>query len=84
MEGLSSLIHHACEKGIWKLIRIRNNGYEISHLGFTNDILLFSKATKSGLARIKKNYQRFLPLVEKTPFEAVIFDISMWILGITS
>ena len=44
MEGLSALIRNEVDWGAWKPVQVLRGGPSISHLLFTDDVLLFSKA----------------------------------------
>lgn len=44
MEWLGHLIHSAISKGKWCPIRLSRSRLAISHLFFTNDLIIFSKA----------------------------------------
>ncbi|XP_072080961.1 uncharacterized protein [Arachis hypogaea] len=45
MDKLSHLIEDWVQKGLWKAIRVGREGPDISHLMFTDDLLLFAEAT---------------------------------------
>ena len=45
MEYLSSLINRKCDDGVWGRVKASRNGPGFSHIFFTDDLLLFAKAT---------------------------------------
>ena len=47
MERLSVLVSDKVDKGLWQPVFISNGGLGISHLFFTDDILLFAEAKAS-------------------------------------
>jgi ribonuclease HI len=59
MEKLSVAIHDAVLQGRWEPIHITNDGPQISHLLFADDVLLFTKAKSSQLHFITSLFDRF-------------------------
>jgi hypothetical protein len=59
MEKLSVAINQAVLQGQWEPIRITNNGPQISHLLFADDVLLFMRAKKSQIRVATDLLERF-------------------------
>ncbi|XP_024632727.1 uncharacterized protein [Medicago truncatula] len=59
MEKLSVAIQDAVLQGSWEPIHIINDGPQISHLLFADDVLLFTKAKSSQLQFITNLFDRF-------------------------
>ena len=59
MEKLSVSISTAVSQGGWEPIRITNNGPQISHLLFTDDVLLFIKARNAQIRFVADLFDRF-------------------------
>ncbi|KAK3222789.1 hypothetical protein Dsin_009814 [Dipteronia sinensis] len=55
MEKLSHIINHKLIKGSWKPVKISRGGPAISHLFFTNDLILFGQASLQQ-AQVMKDY----------------------------
>lgn len=49
MEWLSRLIHHECQVGAWIPFRLGRRGFEVSHLMFADDLILFGEANERTL-----------------------------------
>lgn len=59
MERLSHIISKAIECGRWKPVAVSQNGPKLSHLFFTNDLVLFAKATIDKMGTIKDCLNEF-------------------------
>ncbi|XP_022001092.1 uncharacterized mitochondrial protein AtMg01250-like [Helianthus annuus] len=54
MEGLSSLIRMACDKGMFQGVRLNKDGHTISHLLYADDALVMGEWTQSNLNALKR------------------------------
>jgi hypothetical protein len=59
MEKLSIAINNVVHQGSWDLIHISTNGPKLSHFLFADDVLFFTKATKSQLTLTTQLFDRF-------------------------
>lgn len=59
MEYLGSLINKKCMKKEWTPLKASKHNMGISHLFFTDDLMLFAKADKSGAKSIKEVLNKF-------------------------
>jgi len=59
MEFLSQMIIKAVDDGSWKPVRLSQSGPPLSHLFFTDDVLLFAKASKSQAGVISDTLNTF-------------------------
>ena len=62
MEKLSLLIFERVDLGLWKPIRVIRDGMGISHLFFTDDLLLFAEVKMSQIRlviQVLKEFQEF-------------------------
>lgn len=53
MEYLSTLISSSVNQGSWKPFKINNFDFKISHLLFTDDVLLFAKTDNHTMSSIR-------------------------------
>lgn len=74
MDKLSHLIEQDVMENKWKGIKMGKYGPSISHLMFTDDLLLFGEATESQMRSVMQVLQRFSHLSEQ---EVSIEKISM-------
>nr|POE78861.1 aaa-atpase [Quercus suber] len=59
MEFLSALINKKCEEGVWGRVKALRNGPGFSHIFFTDDLLLFAKATQENCEAIFEVLEEF-------------------------
>jgi hypothetical protein len=59
MEKLSIAINNVVHQGSWDLIHISTNGPKLSHFLFADDVLFFTKPTKSQLTLTTQLFDRF-------------------------
>lgn len=62
LEHLSWQIHEPCQSKHWHPFKIRSGSTEISHLFFTDEILLFEEAKHATLASLKSTLNSFFHL----------------------
>ena len=62
MEFLSFLIHERCEEKLWNPIKAVRNGPAFSHLFFTDDLVLFTKADHKNCQSVKEVLESFCDL----------------------
>ncbi|KAK9028537.1 hypothetical protein V6N11_025693 [Hibiscus sabdariffa] len=62
MERLGHMIHNAVDIGLWLPFRFIRNGTPLSHLFFTDDLILYAKADLSqaeAIANILSDFGKF-------------------------
>ncbi|GKU94710.1 hypothetical protein SLEP1_g8163 [Rubroshorea leprosula] len=59
VEGLNGLVASAVEKGIYKGVRVGNEGVMVSHLQFADDTVFFEEATKDNIKVVKAIMRTF-------------------------
>lgn len=56
------LICDVVDKGFWKPIKLGRNGFQISHLMFADDIILFGEASSENALAVKNILSLFCDL----------------------
>lgn len=72
MDNLSHIIDHEVQQQNWKAFQIGKNGMKISHLMFTDGLLLFGKANEKHIHCVNKTLSAFCNLLGQGEFYYII------------
>lgn len=59
MEYLGFLIEEKCQGKLWHLVKASRSGPSFSHLFFTDDLILFTRANPDSCATVKDAFTKF-------------------------